>query len=102
MRFFIGAHFFVFGGNMITLLETLWYSYEMEKPVEQTEERQRLFERLMASEEAIQAGFTKEQIEILKQFRDCTDALARLDEYDAFAKGVRFATQYLLEAMGKQ
>lgn len=87
---------------MTTLLEKLWDSYQREKPVEQLEERQRLFKKLISTEGEIKENFTEKQIEILRQFRDCREGLARIDEYEAFAKGVRFATQYLLEAMEKE
>ena len=87
---------------MTTLLETLWYSYVMEKPAEQSEERQKLFKTLISCEGEVKENFTDQQIEILKRFRDCREGLARIDEYDAFAKGVRFATRYLLEVMGKE
>ena len=87
---------------MANVLETLWYAYLMDESKEKSKAREQFFERLLSCEGEVKENFTEEQIEILKRFRDCREGLARIDEYEAFAKGVRFATQYLLEATGKE
>lgn len=81
---------------MNPLLEDLWASYQLQKPIEANEARQSVFEELISCEGEVKENFTERQIEILRRYKDCFEGLASIDEREAFASGVRLATQYLL------
>lgn len=84
---------------MKKLLEDLWYSYEMQSTVKQSEEEEALMELIVLHEEKLHASLNAEQLEQLKKYEDCVDGLHDIAEKVAFVKGVRFAAAFLTEAL---
>lgn len=84
---------------MRTTLQCLWYSYQMEKPVERNEEKEELLSRLRTNEEKLRTDLNEVQKDALKNYEDCLDTISSISAKEAFIKGVCFATNYLIEAL---
>ncbi len=80
-------------------LENLWYSYQMENPVKYDEKENQAVDRLIAAEKVLHQHLNGEQKEMLKKYEDCLDEMSGICEKNAFVKGVRFATEFLLEVL---
>lgn len=80
-------------------LETLWSAYQMEFPSKQSEEEKEVLHTLVAAEDKLLAELNGEQIRTLKVLEDCLGDLECLADKEAFIRGIRFATSYLIEAM---
>lgn len=79
-------------------LEDLWHSYLMEKNEQSKEEREAI-SKLVEHEGKLRATLNAEQLEMLETDDFCFSEIAYISERDAFIKGVRFATRYLIEAL---
>ena len=82
------------------ILEQLWYAHESLRVTEWTEEAEKLMDELEACEKDLFANLTQAQQDALESYKTHIDDLRVLFEKEAFMKGVRFATAYLIEAMG--
>ncbi len=83
---------------MKTVLEELWYSYLEDNDPKLSCEEKRLLEILVKSENGLREELNDKQIELLEDFTECWGELSSVCRKESFIKGVRFATQYLLEA----
>ncbi len=84
---------------MKKVLEQLWYEYQTEEGIEQSEEEKELIHRLVQKSDVLRAGLSEKQKYDLEQRDECQNELCSLCAKEAFIKGVRFATGYLLEAI---
>lgn len=84
---------------MKNTLEQLWDSYLMENPVNQNTERKKLLDTLVRCEDTLRASLTPEQINALGKYDACLLDISTFDQKEAFTKGVRFATGYLLDVL---
>ncbi len=84
---------------MAKTLDALWYNYQIEKTVQADKEQKDLIHRLALIEKKLASLFNNEQAETFEEFDICINELHGLTEKDAFVKGIRFATQYLIEAL---
>lgn len=83
------------------LLEELWNSYLTQKPTEQTEEKRELIDAILEVEDKLREKLDEKQIDLLEQYVDCIGNLHAVSETEAFIAGVRFASSFLVEALGK-
>ena len=83
------------------LLEELWNSYLTQKPTEQTEEKRELIGAILEVEDKLREKLDEKQIDLLEQYVDCIGNLHAVSETEAFIGGVRFASSFLVEALGK-
>ena len=79
-------------------LEDLWGTYLMEGNEQSKEEREAL-SKLVENEGKLRATLNTEQLEMLETDDRYFSEIAYFSERDAFIKGVRFATRYLIEAL---
>lgn len=86
---------------MSKMLENLWDSDPMEDFVERNEEKKRILDQLIINEEKLRANLDEEQAEMLKICEDCLNDISAIDEKEAFMKGIRFATRFMVEALYK-
>lgn len=84
---------------MKKILGDIWYSYQMEKHVERTEEENKILDVLLTNEKRLRKDLNEQQKAALKAYESSMDDLYCIYETKAFIKGVRFATQYLIEAI---
>ena len=84
---------------MKSILEDLWYSYQMENAVKAGKQEREMAERISIAEGVLHQSLTKEQKAALKAYEDCLDEISGVCEKNAFVKGVRFAVGFLLEAL---
>ncbi len=78
------------------ILEDLWYSYEMENSMEQTKELAEILEKAYKSEEQLRENLNEKENELFLKYEAYMSEIGSISEKDAFIKGVRFATKYLL------
>lgn len=83
-------------------LSDLWYYILEQHPFETRAEAKELLDRAVEKEEALHATLTRQQKEYLKKYEDCLGELYDVYEKEAFIKGIRFATNFLMEAMDRQ
>lgn len=84
---------------MKRVLEDLWYSYQMENAVKVGKEEKEMAKRISLAEEALHQSLNEEQKAALKVYENCLDEISGVCEKNAFVKGVRFAVNFLLEAL---
>ena len=84
---------------MKNVLEELWDSYQMGKPMQMDSEKRKLAEHLQECEETLCAKLDSDQREALDLYETASNLLSVADEKDAFIAGIRFATAFLLEAL---
>ena len=83
------------------LLEEIWGLYLMQKPMKQSEEKRKLIDEILEAEEKLRESLDETQIDLLEQYMDCIGNLHAVSESEAFIDGVRFASSFLIEALGK-
>ena len=79
-------------------LENLWYTYQIEHPFEQNDEKKKFLNILVKEEENLHKSLNEEEIEMLERYDNCLNEIRAISECEAFIAGIRFATQYLIEA----
>ena len=84
---------------MNNVLENLWYSHQQESPMEDSEEMKQLVKAVVKCENELKKQLSKEQWDLFQQYDKCLGEMNCISEMQAFVKGVRFATVYLLEAL---
>lgn len=82
-------------------LEAVWEWYLAEHAEERSEEAKALQRAMIEEADALHELLNDEQTDALQKYEDRMNELASLLESEAFIKGVRFATTYMLEAMEK-
>ncbi|MCH5183901.1 MAG: hypothetical protein J1E00_06975 [Oscillospiraceae bacterium] len=83
------------------ILEKLWFTDWSLRSTQWTEEANLLLDELEEKEKDLFANLTEEQQEALESYKIDLNNLRTLFEKDAFMKGVRFATAYMIEALGQ-
>ncbi|MBO5356084.1 MAG: hypothetical protein J6B09_08465 [Clostridia bacterium] len=84
---------------MKKILEDLWKSYQMENLLKNSTEGQEILQKLIMNEEILNEHLTDKQKEFFKAYDNCLSEISDICERMAFIKGIRFATQYLIEAI---
>ncbi len=84
---------------MQKVLENLWYFYQQESPMEDSQEIKQLLNALEKSESGLKNELSEDQWNLFQQYDKILGEIDCILEMDAFVKGVRFATAYLLEAL---
>lgn len=84
---------------MKKILEDLWYSYLMENSIERNTEKKKILNILTANEEKLHEKLNKEQKEALENYENSLYEINSISEKEAFIKGIRFATMFLIEAL---
>lgn len=83
------------------ILHTLWEYIETFEPLSSEEERKALT-IVIHRVESLEKTLNQEQKDLLDLYRDSIYELDSICQYEAFVKGVRFATSYFLEVtLGK-
>ena len=82
--------------NMKHILEDLWYSYELGNPMIPTKELEEVLEKAYQSEERLRENLNEKENELFLKYEAYMSEISSISEKDAFIKGVRFATKYLL------
>ena len=84
---------------MKRVIEDLWYSYITNCLTEQTKEEKKILRTLIEYENDLHSKLNDEQKNSLKNYEDYLDKLSDISSRDAFIKGIRFATIFLIEAL---
>ncbi|MBP3401812.1 MAG: hypothetical protein J6K85_02005 [Clostridia bacterium] len=79
-------------------LHTLWEYIEAFEPFS-SEEEKRALRVVIQRVEILEKTLSQEQKELLELYRDSIYELDSICKTEAFVKGIRFATSYLLSAM---
>ena len=79
------------------ILETLWEYIDTFNPYA-SEEEKKIFSIVAKKSEEFEKIITDEQMRAFEDYKDSLSELHSVERKEAFAKGVRFATQFLLEA----
>lgn len=83
---------------MKKLLEDLWYSYIQEEDEADSEEARAVLKAPVETEEKLNSELNENQRETLENFSRLYSELYCIYEREAFVKGVKFATKYLIES----
>jgi len=81
------------------LFENFWYYYQEEYCSAMSEEEKEILDILIVNEEKLRASLTDEEKNSLKIYENCMSDLLCIAERRAFVEGVRFMTDFLLEAL---
>ena len=84
---------------MKKMLEELWYLYETRRPDKFAVERERLLRKMEDAEDKLFPHLTNEQKDALDDFRTSVNEISMLQEKEAYYRGIRFATTYMIEAL---
>ena len=84
---------------MAKLLEDIWNNYQLEKKPQIDNEEKEIINRLVQNERKFTELLNREQTIAYENFDACINELHTLIEKDAFIKGVRFATKFLIESI---
>ncbi len=80
-------------------LEDLWYYYLIEVPVKRSDRENAIIKQWSKQEDYFRSKLNDEQLHILEEYDDATLKVSRISEKNAFFKGVKFATQFIFEAL---
>ncbi len=83
------------------MIKDLWNSHLSQKPCEKTEEEVKLTEAALGCQERLLMSFTDEQKVLFEEYSELSNALSAISAEQAFQTGVSFATEYILETLGK-
>lgn len=87
---------------MKKMLEKLWYAYEMEQPAKFSREENEILDAMAETEKKLCATLSEEQKDMLEDYKDCANALYSFLEKEAYCKGIRFATAYMVDALSEK
>lgn len=79
------------------ILDTLWKYIDTFNPYS-SEEEKKLFSIVAKKSEEFEKIITEEQMKFFEDYQASLSKLQSVERREAFAKGVRFATQFLPEA----
>ena len=83
---------------MENILENLWYYYQEKYCFKQTKEEREILDILTSSEKYLYKNLSEEAKNRFKICKNCMLELLCIAECKAFEEGVRFMTNFLLEA----
>ncbi|MBR6633970.1 MAG: hypothetical protein IKL05_06705 [Clostridia bacterium] len=84
---------------MKSLLEDLWFSYQLEKMGDQSEKRKALLCDLIERQRELSAQMNDLQKKLFEEYGELYGMLNCETEKDSFVEGVRFAISFILEAI---
>lgn len=82
-------------------IKDLWNLHLSQQPHEQTEEEAELTEKTMQYQKKLLVSLTGEQKALFEEYSELSNALGSIATERAFETGVSFATEYILETLGK-
>ena len=82
-------------------LEMLWQMYCTEYPQNKSAELNEAAKQAYDSEQRLTSALSEKEQELFELCRDKWDRITAISEKQAFIKGVKFATNYLIEASNK-
>ncbi|MBQ7828038.1 MAG: hypothetical protein IJ386_07215 [Clostridia bacterium] len=86
---------------METTLKDLWHDYALEKYITIGSGREKeLLTLIVKAEEELRTTLSPRQTELLEEIIEHLHDMSSLFSETAFTAGIRFATSYLLEALG--
>lgn len=80
-------------------LENLWFYYLIEFPVKKSDKEKDAIDKWSRQEDYFRSKLNEEQLEILEEYDNAVAEISRISEKNAFFKGVKFATQFIFEAL---
>ena len=83
---------------MQRVLEKLWYQYLEESEPSQSLDEKIALNMIAEADKKLRNGLNDEQIKLLDEYVELWGDMCNVQRKESFIKGVRFATQYLLEA----
>ena len=83
---------------MQRVLEKLWYQYLEESEPSQSLDEKIALNMIAEADKKLRNGLNDEQIKLLDECVELWGDMCNVHRKESFIKGVRFATQYLLEA----
>ena len=83
---------------MQRVLEKLWYQYMEESEPSQSLDEKIALNMIAEADKKLRNGLNDEQIKLLDEYVELWGDMCNVHRKESFIKGVRFATQYLLEA----
>jgi len=83
-------------------LETLWELYQSEYPLKVCTKEKELIKEIEEYGDKLCASLDEQQKEMLQRYQDLWDRVSCFSEKEAFIKGVKFATGFLLEALDNE
>lgn len=83
---------------MSKLLESLWYDYISQESA-RSDELNAVSEKIAQSRDFLLGDLNNEQKSALMEYENCLNQLHAVCEKDAFVRGVRFAVQFLGDAV---
>lgn len=87
---------------MKQLLQCLWHCDLPKKPSQQTEEQQQLLHEIVELEKKLHAVLPPDQADMMNHYADLCLHFGAISEEEAFICGVRFAVNFLAEAISTQ
>ena len=84
---------------MNSLLDDLWYSYQLEKNAHTTEEEKALLSRIVQAGDILYEELNAEQKKLLEEYLSLQGQLNGLCEKKAYHTGIRFTLRLLTEAL---
>ena len=83
---------------MQRVLEKLWYQYLEESEPSQSLDEKIALNMVADTDKELRKGLNGEQLKQLDELIELWGDMCNIQRKESFIKGVRFATQYLLEA----
>ena len=84
---------------MSSLLDDLWYSYQMEKSSRNTPGQQHILQQIVCTEDILRGELTEDQKSILEDLLSRQGQLHSLYEKTAFQNGIRFTLRFIAESI---
>ena len=84
---------------MKPILEELWYSYIMENSAEDNAQVKKMLRALVEKQDYLKDNLDPEILKICEECHGIIFEMSGISEKEAFVKGVRFATKYLIDAL---
>lgn len=80
-------------------LEDLWFYYLIEFPLKRSDKEKATIDNWSKQEDYFRSKLNDEQLEFLEEYDNAVAEVGRISEKNAFFKGVKFATQFIFEAL---
>lgn len=80
-------------------LESLWFDYFIEFPMEYSKKEKYIIKNWKEHEIAFRSVLNKEQIKLLEEYDKSLSEVNGISEKNAFLKGIIFATKFIFQAL---
>lgn len=89
---------------MKNILEEIWSLYDVENDVPdfRDEEKSEDYAIMMREQKKLYALLDNQQREQFEKYSDCANKLDCISERQAYIRGIRFATRYLISALSQK